>query len=384
MIAVELNDAFGAPLSLSPGKTASLSFPIAQDLFSSAPSIIPLWFFDEIKGKWTEEGMATKQGNTYVGTVSHFTVWNVDLAMPLVFIEGQILDSNNQTVPGFKVAVKIQNYNNNVFSSYTNQSGQFTGYAPANQPLQLLVFNSCNVLVHTQNINPLINSTNLGTIVINSNSTGNQIVFSGTVSNCSGVLVNNGYVDINLNNITYRATVLNGNYSLALPACIQSNTVVQLNAFDSSTYNLGQSVSLTMNGQTNIITNLTACGQPSFFIGFNAYGPSYNLQPPTYDVYTEPGAYFYKIVGIANTPQNPNVSFYAELRPVSSGMVIQKIRIVQGSYVFFLQDSAMATTSPYPLPGGIFSGSIWAYIKDSATGNLASVVGSNFQVKRIQ
>ena len=72
MIAVELEGSSGEKLNLATGKTATITMAIPVSLQASAPATIPLWFFDETKGLWKEEGSATKQGNSYVGTVSHF------------------------------------------------------------------------------------------------------------------------------------------------------------------------------------------------------------------------------------------------------------------------------------------------------------------------
>ena len=78
MMAVELNGSNGEPLQLATGKTATLTMPIAVATQAAALATIPLWFFDETKGMWVEQGSATKTGNTYIGTVSHFTWWNCD------------------------------------------------------------------------------------------------------------------------------------------------------------------------------------------------------------------------------------------------------------------------------------------------------------------
>ena len=72
MIGVEITDNNGNPLQLGPGIKANIQLPIASAQLTSSPATIPLWYFDETKSLWIEEGVATKQGNNYVGQVSHF------------------------------------------------------------------------------------------------------------------------------------------------------------------------------------------------------------------------------------------------------------------------------------------------------------------------
>jgi hypothetical protein len=76
VIRVELKDANGAALKLDPSKPATLSFP--KPLDTKAPATMPLWYFDESLGMWKEDGSATLSGNNYVGTVTHFTDFNLD------------------------------------------------------------------------------------------------------------------------------------------------------------------------------------------------------------------------------------------------------------------------------------------------------------------
>lgn len=78
MLNLEIEDAGGEKLVLKDGSSATLTFEIASNQTSQAPATIPLWYFDEDKGYWIEEGMASRVGNTYVGDVNHFTIWNCD------------------------------------------------------------------------------------------------------------------------------------------------------------------------------------------------------------------------------------------------------------------------------------------------------------------
>ena len=77
VVAVELNDASGNKLQLAQGKTATITLPIPAALLDKAPASIPLWYFDDTKGLWKQEGTAAKQGSNYVGVVNHFSFWSV-------------------------------------------------------------------------------------------------------------------------------------------------------------------------------------------------------------------------------------------------------------------------------------------------------------------
>ncbi|MEO7393575.1 MAG: carboxypeptidase-like regulatory domain-containing protein [Chitinophagaceae bacterium] len=76
VVAVEMNDAAGNKLQMANGKTATITIPIPSALPEITSSLIPLWYFDDTKGAWKQEGVATKQGSNYIGIVSHFTSWN--------------------------------------------------------------------------------------------------------------------------------------------------------------------------------------------------------------------------------------------------------------------------------------------------------------------
>jgi protocatechuate 3,4-dioxygenase beta subunit len=83
-------------LQLASGKTSTLTFPIPAALRGRAPATIPLWYYDEAKGKWMEEGQATRSGNNYVGTVAHFSSWNCDQPTQTSFLEGHVVDKNGK------------------------------------------------------------------------------------------------------------------------------------------------------------------------------------------------------------------------------------------------------------------------------------------------
>jgi hypothetical protein len=127
----------GENLQLSSGSSSTITTSIPPTMVSDAPSSIPLWFFDESTGLWREEGTATKQGDKYVGSVSHFTDWNCDLPGATASITGRVLDCNGQPLSGITLKVGQG-------TTVTNASGSFTRNVPAGISFQVSIEASQN------------------------------------------------------------------------------------------------------------------------------------------------------------------------------------------------------------------------------------------------
>lgn len=132
MTEVSLTDASGNPLQLKEGAEAELTFPIPDDMKANPPATIPLWYFDEAKGVWVEEGTATLQGDVYVGKVGHFSWHNLDVPSERVTIRGQVTDCEGRPVRYTKISVEQT-------AAVTNSEGRYTVYVPANTPVTVTV-----------------------------------------------------------------------------------------------------------------------------------------------------------------------------------------------------------------------------------------------------
>ncbi len=105
-LAVELSSSSGEPLNLAPGQTATIEMTVSDEQLGNTPATIPLWYFDDEKNVWIEDGYSTLQGNKYIGQVSHFTWWNLDIpTAPNTFVTGKVFDCSNNPLVG--VAVRV-------------------------------------------------------------------------------------------------------------------------------------------------------------------------------------------------------------------------------------------------------------------------------------
>lgn len=121
MMNVEMRDDAGNLLQLASGQKSTLTIPVPVSM--TAPASIPLWYFDEDKGVWIEEGKAALQGTNYVGTVSHFTYWNVDKPCPPAIVKGKVVDSDGNPVGWINIQIgqkKVFSNNDGTFRIYTS------------------------------------------------------------------------------------------------------------------------------------------------------------------------------------------------------------------------------------------------------------------------
>jgi hypothetical protein len=129
---VELTDNQGNPLQLKTGTLSEVTFPIPAGMNDNPPPTIPLWHFDEEKGIWIEDGVATLQGDVYVGTVAHFSWVNLDDPKKVVTLNGKVVCDDNKPVPYVKVTVGQT-------AAFTGSNGQWTARVPEYTPVVVSV-----------------------------------------------------------------------------------------------------------------------------------------------------------------------------------------------------------------------------------------------------
>ena len=264
MAAVEITGSGGESLKSIDGKKAEMSFPIPATILATAPATIPLWYFDEQKGLWKEEGIATKTGDKYIGEVSHFSFWNCDVPNSYVPFSCIITDSINRPLPNMMVKISVLSNLQNSTWGYTNEEGFVSGFVPNNETLKLEVLNAgiCGntLLLYSQNFT----TTNIAYAagIINITGIGNNVIVAnikGKVIDCNNNPVTNGYIILKVDN-QYSRYYLNttGEYNITRIIC---NNAMQseLFAVDISSMKLSETIGQVMHTGTNIIPDMQAC-----------------------------------------------------------------------------------------------------------------------------
>lgn len=299
MAAIELTGSSGELLQIAPGKKAILSLPIPASLSPSAPATIPLWYFDEAKGLWKQEGTATKTGNNYVGEVTHFSFWNCDVPNSYVQFNCTVVNSGGQPIQNAVVKISVVSNPVNFRYGYTDGSGYVNGAIPNNAQLLLEVFtNSCTTAFYSQIFTTTNSNVSLGTISINN--TAFPATVTGTVTNCNNTPVTNGYIMVQTGNNYVRHPLSNtGSFNFTILLC-NSTTNVNLIAVDASTLQHSSPINQTLVVGTNTVGNLQACGiQAQEFLYYSIDGTNYLFASP------------YDSIGFSGATNSPEAYVYA-------------------------------------------------------------------------
>ena len=116
----------GEPVQLADGVTAIIKIKAPQN----SPATIPMWHYDEDKGKWIEEGIGKLDNGLYTAEVSHFTKWNWDKPYEETSkIVGRVIDNSGNPIEGASVVQKGITYKFQN-SAKTNEKGEFELLTP--------------------------------------------------------------------------------------------------------------------------------------------------------------------------------------------------------------------------------------------------------------
>lgn len=381
MCAVELTGAAGELLQVANNKKATLSFSIPASITGSAPATIPLWYFDEVKGLWKEEGSATKTGNNYVGEVSHFSFWNCDVALNYVQFSCVVVDPSGNPVQNAIVKISVVSNLQNSRSSYTDSSGYTGGAIPNNAQLLVEIFSdySCTNALFSQNFATVSSNVSLGNITIPVNATASV---NGNVIDCNNAPVTNGFIIMKKNDIIFRYPVSNtGTFNFTTTSC-NNNTRINIIAEDITSQQAGNPSTLILLAGNNAAGTLSACGNSiAEFINYSVNSTSYSITGPSDSLIQD----FRLAPSVAiNGNQFPNS---AQIEFSQSGIGVNSMQALQ--YFYSARINELPTSQPalvniteYGAIGEFIAGNFTCTLIGLPPASLQYNIICNFRIRR--
>jgi hypothetical protein len=385
ILAVELTNNAGQLLQIAAGKQATITIPIPATLVASAPATIALWSFDVTNGLWKQEATATKSGNSYTGTVSHFSFWTGATGIPLVQFSARIV--NAALEPVVNAAIGIRNASepfNAGFGrfGYTDANGYVTGEIPTNRSLILNVLTPCETEAYSHPFNSTNSDVDLG--VLTGNLGQGMVTISGNAVDCSNQPITNGYVQTYDNGFYNRINIVNGTFTFTGLAC--TNTVASYIAIDKNANQQGAPQTVSLVPGLNNLGTVTACGTSTIST------ISITIDGGAPVVMAEPADQFLSVFsalsgGWTTVLRLNNPTFNIQFDGLAETGSVHKVTEVFSD----LFPGGRATATPpltvnvteYGIPGGFIAGSFSGTMLDFAAGGTHQV-SCDFRVRRYQ
>ncbi len=383
MAAVELTGTSGEKLQIAPGKNATITMPMSAQVASQAPAILPLWYFDEGKGLWKEQGHAVRKGNVYVGDVSHFSFWNCDTDETFVDFECTVVNEAGDPLNNVLVKITAVNDPNNNNSCYTNAHGYAAGAIPSNKLLRLDVLGDAacgGTPVYTQTFTA---TNNISLPLIRVNSRAGIASVSGTVKNCNNNPVSKGGIIMQKNGQYYRYAVgKQGAYHFTTILC-NSNADVSLMAYDAdaAVYSKENNYTITTAANTNI--DILACGNSSSqFINYTINDVVYSFTYPaaTFAPVT-PGSNF--TFAVSNDMTNENAGFQCSAINISTNtsQTLSYFMASQANEPLTISSPILVNITEHGTTDQIFAGNFSGIFRGPAPNYTTYNITCSFRVK---
>jgi hypothetical protein len=274
---------------------------------------------------------------------------------------------------------------------YTDSMGKVNGLVPDNENLLLEVLDPCNNVIHSRNIGPYSQNTNLGVITLTNTGT-SLLTVTGQVRNCTGGIVTNGYAVVSIdNNSRYVNVNSTGQFSMSFIRCPGSANTITVTGVDNSTQQQGTVNNIPVTMPSTNAGTITACGvSTTQYINYTLDGTSYNLSS------ANPSDSLFGYTRLLNT----GVAYATDLGGFSSSS-INDIHIefpsasmvagtYQAGYVRAHQAGGGTPVNPFNVivtnfpttAGSFYEGSFSGQFRDSVgVGNLHSLSGT-FRIRK--
>jgi len=313
MIGVELEGTGGQKLRISSGQNVELRMPVAAAQAANAPTSVPLWHYDMEKARWIEEGSVQKVGNEYVGKVVHFSFWNVDVSFNLIELSGKVyLVDDQHPFSGAKVRLTMLSDSSSTFAT-TDAMGCFKGGVPQGATFTMDILDACGEVIFTQNIGPFDQDAMLPPVIL-PNGGVNQVQITGTLLDCDSMPVTNGYVKIQLNNLSWTAfTDANGTFSVQDFRCDTASAMGTVTAFDLNSLLQSEVQNFTLPPDSVALGNITVCDTLNEFVMYTLDNSDYVHVDPSAVVLDSLGLFTF--ISVLNVQTGISLAFQNDNQP---------------------------------------------------------------------
>jgi len=268
MIAVELRGDSNEKLNIATNSTAEIKIPVDNELLNNATETIKLWYFNENKGYWVEEGTASLVNNVYVGTVKHFSFWNCDAYFPTVTLCINVTDENGNPIVNQKLGLSFTDYPY-PRTGTTDENGQVCGLIPSDEDLELNAYNYdiCGGdSIYTSNVGSFSSDSSIDIVIPSTIDIISEKII-GVFNDCSDSPITNGYVLLTYGNQTFFDNVNNGDFEINLLRCNDINTF-SIEGIDFNTLETTDEINYTFSTPTTNLGTITSCNSTTEFIQY--------------------------------------------------------------------------------------------------------------------
>lgn len=256
MYSIELYNEQGTALTIPEGSEATVKFPIADANAGIVPEEVPLWYFDEEKGLWIEDGKAIVEGSMMVAEVSHFTWWNCDLPFEFVPLCMSFVDEDGAAIPGIEIIFSIDGVAYG--QAYTDQNGNILTKTPIGTILTILYYVNGEPL-GMQEIGPFDARSQKPVIIL----TRILSVITGKVVDCDMNAIESGYGIVHFNDTDEVFILTDGAFRFK----VQNLGTYELTFYDIiEGQKTTETISIVEQGQSISLATIAICGS-SFISG---------------------------------------------------------------------------------------------------------------------
>ncbi|WP_343307950.1 carboxypeptidase-like regulatory domain-containing protein [Chitinophaga niabensis] len=396
MLAIELEGTGGEKLQLANGKTAVIKIAIPASMAPTAPASIPLWYFDEEKGIWKEEGTATKQGDVYTGTVSHFSFWSADMPEEMINLSMQFKNTEDKPFSFHRMRISETGNDSSYIYLYTDSSGRINTAVPRNKELRVRLYSTCMNELKNFTVPPMAEDKDLNLLTVDALTTRYAII-RGKVTTCDGTPLRKGYALIQQKNGHSRMPLdEQGQYMARILICQGTEATIAVIGVD--TLNKQESTTpyyqkIAPGGEYNIPT-VQACG----FTGETYFdvvidGKTFSFTPPEYGSFgtrnlyasgQDTGTHVYTMKQDGSFFQNVSITYWGPSR-AGYGHQLKEVKVYTGPDTDLkgILTGGNWYIAEYGVAGQYIAGNFTINMENRAQQNKIVPVTIRFRVRRL-